>query len=913
MLVGVEFAAPLWLLALPALAAILVLARLPWLKAARYSGRRALRQEGRRLALRLAWATLLVLALAGTTLARPLDRQAVMLVLDASASVASARDQAEAAARAIADRLPQGDALGVVAVAAGARVEEPLSTEPVFSRLTAALPDKASDLASGLRLAGALLPEDFAGRVVLVSDGRQTRGDAIAAARALAGRGIAVDVLPLGPLAGPDVRLESVHLPETAYRGEIATITATVHADRPSPATLRVYRDDALILEREVELREGRQDIALAVPVGEPGLHRYRIDVATARPEADGVAVNNTLGAIQRVAGPPRVLIVAAEPAGAGLLTAALQAGGAEVVVGPPASVPADLAAWARYDAAILADVPAEALPAGSMDLLEAYVRDLGRGLAMTGGPDSFGPGGYADTPVERALPVYMDLRGRGKQPRVAMILVIDKSGSMSGTKMEMAKEAGARSIRLLRPDDSAGVLAFDSVPQWVAPVTPLAQRTQLEQAIGRVYAGGGTEIYPALGAAFAALRGVEADIKHLILLTDGRSGSGGAYVDLLREMRDARVSLSTVAVGEDADTGLLEAMARAGRGRYHFAAEPASIPQIFTRETIMATRAVLVEARFHPAAASSGPLLRGLAAVPPLDGYVATTAKEQAEVVLVSPEGDPVLAAWQYGLGRAVAWTPDVAGRWTGAWAGSAATTTLWGNILSWLLPAEGTGELAVQVAAEGDEAIAITAENRSDWEQVRPTTATLIGPGGQAREVALAPAGPGRYRARLAAPEPGAYVVRASQEIGGGGQLHGEVGWVAPYPAEYRAAGADRAFLASLAAAGGGRVLAEAAEAAVPSPRSAVARWPAWPLLIGLAALCWPLEIASRRLAMPAVRWQPAFGRRPVPGGAGTLPLAKPAAASKASTPAPAAGTTQRLLERKRAFRQEQRERQG
>ena len=246
--------------------------------------------------------------------------------------------------------------------------------------------------------------------------------------------------------------------------------------------------------------------------------------------------------------------------------------------------------------------------------------------------------------------------------------------------------------------------------------------------------------------------------MKHIIMMTDGRSGSGGDYGELIQQMRESRTTLSTVAMGNDSDTALLEAMARVGRGRYHFTSNPEDIPQIFARETIMATRTVLVDSPFYPVAASSGPLLRGLNLVPSLEGYVAATPKEQAEVALVSPEGDPVLAAWQYGLGRAVAWTPDVAGRWSGKWAGSPAAATLWGNVLSWLLPAEDQGELTVRVETPGEETISVVAESRGGWEQVLPTRATLLGPEGQQREVELAPAGPGRYRAELDTPEPGA-----------------------------------------------------------------------------------------------------------------------------------------------------------
>lgn len=906
--VALELTAPLWLLALLPLATFLALARRPWWDASGRPIDRAVRQrEIRRFAFRLGWAALLVLALAGMTIVWPLNRQAVIFALDSSASTAPVRDRIEATVRQGEHQQRPGDLLGVVAVADGARIEEAPTASPTFRQLQAALPDDATDLAAGLRLAGAALPGGYAGRIVLVSDGRQTRGDAVGAARDLAARGVTVDVLPLGPTGGADLRLEAVDLPSTASLGEVATLTARLNADRATGATLRVYRDDALVLERSVQLQTGRQDVALPVPVGDPGLHRYRVEVAAQDPAADRVAADDQLGAIQRVVGPPRVLVVAPSAAEAGYLPGALRAGGAAVDVVQPAAVPADLAGWARYDAVVLDDVPADALPSGSMDLLERDVRDLGRGLVMVGGPDSFGPGGYAGTPVERALPVSMDLTGRGREPRVALLLVIDKSGSMGGLKIELAKEAAIRSVGLLRPGDQAGVLAFDSVPQWVIPLTSAAERDRIDAAIGGIDADDGTEIYPAVAAAFGALRDASADVKHIILLTDGQSATGGDYPALLGQMRDARISLSTVAIGDDADTSLLEAMARADRGRYYFAADPAAIPQIFARETILATRSIFVDRHFTPAASAPSPLLRGLGAVPALDGYVAVTPKGAAEVSLVSPEGDPVLAAWQYGLGRAVAWTPDVAGRWSAAWDGQPAAATLWGNVLSWLLPPPSGGELTVQAAPADDATLSIVAEDRQGWDAVRPTRATLIGPGGQTEDLPLAPAGPGRYQATLQLPKPGAYVVQATQEVGGGGELRAETGWVAPYSAEYRDEGLDPAFLAQIARAGGGELLSDPAVAMATPPRTVGARLPLAPLLLVLAAILWPIEIASRRLE--------GIVRVPLP--ALSLPIFKPvrhpdtrqaAATPDGSSPttAPAASTTGHLLERKHAFRE-------
>ncbi|MFO7173549.1 MAG: VWA domain-containing protein, partial [Bacillota bacterium] len=861
LLPALEFAAPWALLVLvPALALVAAIRR-PWWQAARRAGPGPRRREAWLLARRALWVSLLILALAGPTLVRPVRRQAVVLVVDGSASTAGVRDRAEAWIREALAALPRGDQAGVVVAADGARVEEPPGPAPVFGRLAARIPQGASDLAAGLQLAGAILPEGYAGRVVVLTDGRSNRGDPEAVARALAARGIPVDVVPLGPEAAADARLTAVSLPELAYAGEESTLTARIETDGPLAARLRIYRDGALVAERPLRLGPGEWTVTVPVDTGPPGLHRYEVSLDPEDPGGDSIPLNNRLGAVQRVEGPPRVLVLTPDPGAVQPLAAALAAGAAEVEVRTPDRAPADLAGWAAYHAVVLADLPARALTPAAQEQLEAYVRDLGRGLVMTGGPRSFGLGGWEGTPVERALPVYMDLRGRGRLPTVALAVVIDKSGSMGGgagaaDKMGLAKEAAVRSVGLLRPRDQVAVIAFDSVAQVVVPLREVGDGAGLREAIGSIYADGGTEIYPALRAAYLTLAGAEADLKHVILLTDGRSGSGGDYGALVRQMEEAGITLSTVAVGSDADTLLLEALAQAGGGRYYFTESPGAIPEIFTRETSLIARNLAVNLRFHPAAAAPSLLLRGLSPVQPLEGYVAVTPKERAEVALVSPEGDPVLAAWQYGAGRAVAWTSDLGGRWAGAWARSPAFATLWGNVLGWVLPGARSGNLQVRADVAADGSVTLTAETPGDW-TVAPVRAAVVGPDGHRQEVDLQPAGPGAYRARLAGLAPGAYVATVTRELPGEASQRGEVAWVTPYPAEYRAMGVDRTALERLAAAGQGRVLTDPREAMAGPVAPVRARVPLAPFLLVLAALAWPLEIAGRRLVLTGEDW--------------------------------------------------------
>ncbi|MDN5343921.1 MAG: hypothetical protein PWQ18_32 [Clostridia bacterium] len=878
---GISFTRPLWWLLLPGLAFLIWYWRRPWLLQGRASGREAYRREGRRLALRLLVAFLLAAALAGPRWISTVHHQAVVFALDASASLGPAVAAGEEWLRQALAARPPRDLAGVLVFGEKALVEVPVTASPTFRRLETAPGSAGSNIAAALHLARGLLPAEARPRVVLLSDGRDTSNEAVTAARQLAQAGIRVDIVPAGRPGEDDLRLEGLELPVRAYPGEKNTLELVVTASQAVTATLVIERDGELVASREVALQAGPNRLAFPLEAGPAGLHRYRVRLASLN--GDTIIANNEAGAIQEVLGPPRVLLVAADNREAVPLREALRATGqVEVEIATPAGVPADLAGWARYSAVFLVNVPAYALGQKSMEQLEAYVRDGGGGLVMTGGPDSFGPGGYAGTPVEKALPVKMDIAGRGEQPSLGLVLVIDKSGSMEGyaggaRKIDLAKEAAARAAAILTDRDQVGVVAFDSFPWWAVPLAPAGDREALGRQIGSIDAGGGTEIYPALAAAYQALAPAPARVKHIILLTDGMSARGGPYTELTHTLAAAGITLTTVAVGEDADAGMLQALAELGRGRFYATADATTIPSIFTRETVLATRSYAVNEHFYPRAAAQGPLLTGIQEVPPLDGYITATPKPLAEVDLLSPRGDPVLAAWQYGLGRAVAWTPDVGGRWSGSWLASPVFPRLAGNILSWLLPPERQG--AVQVTARfqedsGDRQVIIDVDDPGQWQQVLNYQARVMAPGGETIDVALQPAGPGRYTGRLAARETGAYViniVRSSAAAGSGAGLSGSqgvtaaggnqeavdsanlvgrTGVVVPYPAEYRCAGVDLGALQAIARAGGGTILSRPEEAFAPnlSPVRA-SRTMDWLLLL-LTGILWLLDIIQRRL---------------------------------------------------------------
>lgn len=811
----------------------------------------ALGRPGRRdrgsVAARLLLFALLLAALAGPGYYRGSTRRAVVFVLDRSASVSTDTAAMDRFVRSAASGLRPGDLIAVVAT--GERAVVGLPPAPGLPAGPLDLPDPGpdfSDLAAGLRLAGGLMPDDYRRQAILVSDGRETTGNAAAEAAALAARGIRVDVVPAGVPREPDVRLEALSAPDPLFEGEALSITLALHASRATGATLRIYADRELVHQQDLRLAAGPGGLTVKLDPPATGVHTYR---AVIEAPGDAVSQNDQAAAVVRVLGQPRILLAEAAPADGADLAAALTAAGWPVDRRAPGALPSDPAELRAWGAVFLANVPAEALSVAQMEALETYVRDLGGGLAMVGGEKGFGLGAWHDTPVERALPVTMSVQGQGEVASVGLVLVIDRSASMAGgdpQKMELAKEGAIRAAELLTPTDQVGVVGFDLEAGWVYPMATADQPLAAGGAIGSLEPQGGTNLFAGLALAERGLAPITTRVKHMIVLTDGRSAFGGDYESLLGRLREGNITLSAVAVGEDADRLLLQQLAEQGGGRFHYTSEPQDIPRILTQETLAAARSYVVETDFRPRPAARSSILQGLESPPPLHGYVATTARPAAEVVFTAPGRDPVLATWRYGLGRSAAWTSDLKGRWASDWIASPALGQLAANLAGWLVPGAG-GDLQIATShrpGTGSVTVVRTLPAAGPPAESEPLTAIITGPDGTDRPAELLPVAPGRYRGEFPARQSGTYLVRVE-----GGPPGVPAGLVVPYSPEYRAMGRDDRALESVAAAGGGVLLAAPGEALrTPLPPSgARADLSAWALAAALLLV--PLDIAVRR----------------------------------------------------------------
>ncbi len=536
----------------------------------------------------------LVLSLAGLNLLRSTQRQYVVVAMDRSVSVGA---EAQRHADAYLQELRQAAGRQSLAVMEFAR--QPGAVQPL-SGLSADLPDIATsgtvsstvadeplgtDLAAALELAAAAIPPSYAPQIVLLSDGHATHGDVLPAV--LAGR-TPVSTVPLPSATEPEVQVAQASVPASVREGEPFFLDVVVNTNQAASAEIEIYRDGVRVdgeSGNSVMLQPGENRFRFPQQVVDQRQATFRVQVADV---ADTRWDNNTAEAVVMTSGRPQILLSDSDLSQTDALRWALEEQSIRVDLRPPNGIPDSLTQMHHYDAVLLSNVPATDLTTRQMETLRGYVQDLGGGLLMLGGDQSFGLGGYFGSPLEEILPVRTDFEKEEEKPSLALLLLIDRSGSMGGQKMELAKDAARAAVELLGPQDQVGVIAFDDQSYWISELHPAADKQYVLERISTMVAGGGTNIYPAMRDALDSLQKAVARLKHLILLTDGISAPGD-ITGITAEMAASQITVSTVGVGEGADQPLLQQVARQGRGRYYFCDHPQSIPQVFVKETITA------------------------------------------------------------------------------------------------------------------------------------------------------------------------------------------------------------------------------------------------------------------------------------------------------------------------------------
>lgn len=851
------------------------------------------------LLLRACVASLIALALCGLVLLRPSPRQMVVVAVDTSLSIdEAAREKAnawiagalrdaesfsdtelrfmefdssvrettdvwaEATQRAeinpVSNRPGSGpeNETGAIAKQPGGHADEPAqleagATEPTPSIAdTADAPSPGTDIAAAIRSAAASVPPSYVPKLVLLTDGNATRGDAVAAA---ASTGIPVYTVPLPVRSEPEVQLASVESPAQVRQGEPFYVEVVVNANRPARGIIDLFRGDVKIGDgdQSVELEEGENRFRFRQSI----TGQRQVTFAAALRgfnDSDTLLDNNTASALVAAEGKPRVLLVDSDPNQTDALRWALGEQAIDVEVRPPEGIPRDMAELQGFECLILSNVPATAMSMRQMDVIRTYVQDLGGGLVMLGGDQSFGLGGYYRTQLEEILPVRSNFEKEREKPSLAMVLVIDKSGSMGGEKIELAKDAARAAVELLSPRDSVGVIAFDGASYWICELRAASDRGYITDQISTIDAGGGTTMYPAMEDAYQALRTASAKLKHCILLTDGIS-SPGDFEGLASEMAASQMTVSTVGMGQGASEQLLEDIARLGNGRYYFCDDPQSVPQVFAKETVEASKSAINELPFLPQSVRPTSVLQDieLDLAPLLLGYVVTRPKPTSEFILASESGDPLLAWWRYGLGMTVAFTSDAKSRWAAEWLAWPDFGPFWAQVVRHAMRKnDGRGVFVEAIRNDDTTRIIVdSADTSGQFVDTAATTLTVIDPGLKTEKIEMQQTAPGRYEAEVPTRRRGAYQFDIAQQRAEGVQRQSR-GVVLGYPDELRLLPTNETQLKQIAAVSGGAFAAAPDAVLQPDGRTARQPVPLWPYLLMAAIGVFVADVGLRRI---------------------------------------------------------------
>jgi Mg-chelatase subunit ChlD len=705
-----------------------------------------------------------------------------------------------------------------------------------------------TNIADALKMAAGSLPAGYVPQIVVLSDGVETEGNALAASN---GIGVPASTVPLPARSEPEVQVSSVTVPAEVRQGEPFFVDVTVDANHDDEGLIEVYRGDHKVIGEKRKLKPGENKFRFQQSIDRERLASFSARVSQVA--HDTLLDNNMDSGLTFATGKPRVLIVESDPKLIRDLVYNLEDEGIQADVRPPQGMPDSLADLQNFELVILSNVPATALTQRQMEVARTYVQDLGGGLIMLGGEQSFGLGGYYKSTLEEVLPVRSDFEKEKEKPSIGMVLVIDKSGSMSGDKIEMAKSAARAAAELLGRRDQVGVIAFDGDTYLICEMQSANNRGKINDEISRIDAGGGTTMYPAMEMAHSLLMATSTKLKHVILLTDGVS-SPGDFEGMAQQMSSNHITVSTVAVGDDADTSLLETIARVGKGRYYFTSDPAQVPQIFARETVTASKSAIDEQPFLPQVIRATHALAGidLQNAPFLLGYVMTRPKPTCEVILATEKGDPLLAWWRYGLGMTAAFTSDAKNRWAAEWIAWPGFGKFWTQIVREIMRKSDARGISVEMARHGNSAeLSIDAvDELGQYLNDAQIELTTIDPHLKQDKSILTQMAPGRYRTELPTALAGAYHMEIALKRNDQVLYRQSRGMMVGYSDELRIRPTNEKLLREVASASGGQFAPSPYEIFKDDGRTAVRPTPLYSALLAAAACLLMFDVAMRRI---------------------------------------------------------------
>jgi uncharacterized membrane protein len=776
-----------------------------------------------------------LLALAEPRLSLPSSKMAITVLADTSASVT---DKDLMRASQIAGRIERDRGRHLVRVVPFAR--ETRSLEPTEGsqsyhlKHTPGEQGLATDLEAAIREAIASFPSGSIPRLVLISDGKENLGSVARASWLAKQLGIPIDVFPLSGRAKPALSLESVEAPSFAYSGEKVPLELIIRSAQRTRATLRTYAEGKTLGSAEIMLEPGANRVHVNASLTASGAVELTAEISA---EGLGEVRFSRALSLRR----PKVLLVSSDtPFAEEHLIAVLRQGQFDVERAG-AAVPDDLS---PYQLIVLNNWDFESMPEAEKVAIESFVRRGGGLLVIGGERNIYVEQKTKDDPLNRTLPATL---APPRSPEgTCVVLIIDKSSSMEGRKIELARVAASGVVEHLRPIDRVGVLIFDNSFQWAVPLRRAEDRGLIKRLIAGIVADGGTQIAPALTEAYRRILPERALFKHIVLLTDGISEEGDS-LRLAQEAAQNRVTISTVGIGQDVNRAYLEKVALNAKGKAYFMSDPSGLEQVLLRDVMEHTGSTVVEGPVHPIVRKQTAILEniGMEAAPPLHGYTRFIAKPAAETILAVDRKDPLLVRWQYGLGRAAVFASDAKSRWAADWVRWKGFDKFWANLIRDLLPRAQQGETSVDYDSAQDALVANYRMAAGFRQPGQPPDIFVFGPQGFQRPVKITKAAEGVFQARVPVEGRQGFFrlrplvdSRAFPEIG----YYREVQELNDY-------GSDSMVLQRVAEFTGGRFQPDIRQIFDPTGRTRITRIQLWPALLGLAIVLNLVELVIRK----------------------------------------------------------------
>jgi uncharacterized membrane protein len=805
---------------------------------------------------------MIILAIAGLQSLRPIEGMNVFFVLDRSDSIPS--PQQEAAREYVnkaAKEMKRVDKAGVIVFGSEASIETTPNAAVDILKIQAVVGTERTDLAAAIRLGTAAFPETGQKRLVLLTDGNENVGDAMSAVLTAKPLGVSVDVLPMGVSRANDVSVQKLQIPPRLKKSQSFEVKIFVQTEQAQAATVRLYRNDQYLGEQKVDLAAGKNLFTFPQTLSEPGFYSY--DVRVDAP-GDPLPQNNRATGFSTVVGEPRILIVSADPEQDKQLAAALKSSRLEIKLVGISQFPATLAEMQSYDSIFISNLSAGDLGTDRQKLLESAVRDFGVGLVCVGGDQTYAAGGYRGTPLESTLPVSMELDSKKVLPSGAVVLIMHGMEFNDGNAV--ARDCAQGVLAALGPMDEMGVLLWDGDEHWLFPLQKVGKKTELSRQIAGMNQGDLGSFQQIIEMAHDSLKKSTANLKHIIVFSDGDPGAPSQAT--MQAIAGDHITVSTVLISGHAGPDTMVWMADQGKGRFYDVRSPNDLPQIFIKETAVILKSAIYEEPFKPQVRAMTEVVRGINAneYPSLLGYVATTPKPRAETPLYTDKGDPLLAHWQYGLGRAAAFTSDAKPKWGRLWLNWEKYRQFWSQIGQWSLRRLDTADFNTEVTVEkGDGLINLEAlDEQGNYRNFLNLQAVVVSPKGERQTVRLEQTGPGHYESHFPTKEVGVYALHLLDIKDGQVRSSQFLGASVNYSPEFIAAEPNANLLRRIAESGGGKVLDPAIPGVNPflhdrqktfQPRDL------WETLLKLAIILFIFDVAVRRIQIDPDEWRRAM----------------------------------------------------